>query len=160
MPSKNLSAQIGNTLRKKRLSLAVAESCTGGFLSHCITNTPGSSDYFIGALLAYQNRVKNSVLGVPLGTLKKHGAVSLPTALGMAKNVAKLFHADWGIGITGIAGPSGGSKKKPVGLVYIAVSGNNRTIGKKFIFSGSRRRVKTLAANAALNFLRLRLRAK
>ena len=149
-----LSSVVGNLLKKNRKTLAVAESCTGGLLGSLITDTPGSSDYFIGGILAYYNRVKINDLSVDPEILKKHGAVSVQTAKAMALGTMKKLGSDFGIGITGIAGPDGVSKKKPVGLVYIAVMDKKRTVAKEFVFRGTRQEIKSRAAHTALNLLR------
>lgn len=114
-------AVVGHLLRARGFTLAVAESCTGGLLSHRITNIPGSSDYYRGSVTAYANEVKERVLGVPAATLQAHGAVSAETALAMARGVRPLLSADLGLSVTGIAGPGGGTPQKPVGLVYIGL---------------------------------------
>ena len=137
----------------KRKTISVAESCTGGLLGNIITDAPGSSDYFIGGVIAYHNRVKTRLLKVPEKILNKHGAVSAQTAKLMAQNVRKLFNSDLGLAITGIAGPTGGTKQKPVGLVYIAISDSRKLICKKYLFSGPRKKIKSQSAHAALNLL-------
>ena len=144
----------GKILRTTKKTLAVAESCTGGLLGSLITDTPGSSAYFLGGIVAYDNRIKIAQLGIKKALLQKYGAVSSQVAGKMAENIRKKFGSDYGIGITGITGPDGGSKEKPVGLVYIAVSSKKKTIIQKNIFRGGRRRIRTLAANQALNLLR------
>lgn len=150
---KKLSRLIGKSLREKGLTLALAESCTGGLLSSVITDAPGSSGYFLGSTVAYANSVKESSLGVKAGTLEKHGAVSKETAREMAQGVKKTLHADISASITGIAGPGGGTKKKPVGLVYIAVAKGGKTIVKKFLFKGGRKSIKNQSVEAALLML-------
>ena len=147
------TSQIIRKLRLTNKTLAVAESCTGGFLGHTLTNISGSSNIFIGGVIAYQNRIKQNILMVPKSTLEKYGAVSRPTAIGMSEGVKKKFHSDFGISITGIAGPTGGSAQKPIGLTYISVSGPTKTVCKKFIFNGTRLRVKKQAAGQALIML-------
>jgi nicotinamide-nucleotide amidase len=149
-----LEEKVGELLRKRELKLVVAESCTGGLLGHRITNSPGSSDYFLGGVIAYANEIKKSALGVKEETLKRYGAVSREVALEMAKGVRERFGAGIGLGVTGIAGPTGGSAKKPVGLVYIGLATINRTICKEFHFSGNRRMIKEQAAQSALDLLR------
>jgi PncC family amidohydrolase len=114
-------AVVGELLRARGLTLAVAESCTGGLISHRITNVPGSSDYYLGSVTSYANRVKEQVLNVPGEVLAAHGAVSPETARAMAQGVCRLLGADLGLAVTGIAGPGGGTDQKPVGLVYIAL---------------------------------------
>lgn len=142
---------------RKRRTLAVAESCTGGLLGHWLTETPGASEHFLGGVIAYHDRVKETLLGVPKRLLREHGAVSAPVARKMAEGVRAAFKADVGMAITGIAGPSGGTKKKPVGRVYLALSEGRCTVCKKMTFSGARSDVKAQAAGAALNWLKQRL---
>lgn len=142
--------KIGKILIQSQKKLSTAESCSGGLAGHRLTNVPGSSAYFSGGIIAYANEVKTKILGVPSFLLKKNGAVSAPTALKMASQARKLFKTDYGIGITGIAGPSGGSKPKPVGLVFIAVSDTKRTLCRSFRFKGRRIQIKNQAAEAAL----------
>ncbi|MCX5783557.1 MAG: CinA family protein [Elusimicrobia bacterium] len=143
-------------LLKRGLTLAVAESCTGGLISHKITQKAGASAYFKGAVVAYSNEAKQKILGVKKQTLASHGAVSPECALEMARGAKKLFNTDCAIATTGIAGPGGGSAKKPVGLVYIAISANKNEICKKFNFKGTRAKIKSLSAHAALNLLRVK----
>ncbi|MBU1486573.1 CinA family protein [bacterium] len=152
-----LEEEIGRLLREKGLTLSCAESCTGGLLSHRITNTCGSSNYFKGAVLAYSNQVKTNLLGVPEEMLLKYGAVSSQVAKRMAEGVASLLGADISLSITGIAGPSGGSKEKPVGLVYEALFDRGETLIKRFRFEGSREEIKEKAATASLEMLGERL---
>ena len=145
---------IGKLLRDQKKTLAVAESCTGGLLGSLITDVPGSSDYFLGGIIAYHDRVKITGLGVKREVLEKYGAVSPQVAASMAKNIRKKLGASLGVGITGIAGPAGGSKTKPVGLVYIAVSGTKNVLIEKKLFRGTRQKIKVLAAGKALDLLR------
>ncbi|MBU0567252.1 nicotinamide-nucleotide amidohydrolase family protein [bacterium] len=152
-----LEEEIGKLLKEKGLTLSCAESCTGGLLSHRITNVSGSSNYFKGAVLAYSNQVKTDLLKVPAEMLLKHGAVSSQVAKSMAEGVASLLGADISLSITGIAGPSGGSKEKPVGLVYEALFDRGEILIKRFRFSGSREEIKEKAATASLEMLRERL---
>ncbi|MGB4372554.1 MAG: nicotinamide-nucleotide amidohydrolase family protein, partial [Halanaerobiales bacterium] len=114
----NLELVLGEELKKKNLSISVAESCTGGLLGSRITDVPGSSAYFMGGMIVYSNEAKIKQLQVAKDTIRKYGAVSEETAREMAKNIRELFQTDLGIAITGIAGPDGGSARKPVGLVY------------------------------------------
>lgn len=144
---------IGDALRKKGLKLAVAESCTGGLLSSIITDSPGSSEYFLGSVVAYDNRVKTDILKVGRSTLAASGAVSREAARQMAEGAREAFKADISAAITGIAGPGGGTSAKPVGLVFIAVSRGARTTVRKFLFSGPRKAVKRQSAEAALGML-------
>ena len=144
----------GKLLRAKGYTVAVAESCTGGLLSARLTDIPGSSAYFMGGVVAYDNETKKRILGVREEILREKGAVSFQTAVAMAEGVRRLLSTDAGIGITGIAGPSGGTPEKPVGLVYVAVAVPGKTVVKKYLFSGGRFAVRQGAANAALKMLR------
>jgi PncC family amidohydrolase len=150
---KNSVRLIGGSLLEKGLTLALAESCTGGLLSSILTDVPGSSGYFLGSIVAYDNGVKKSELGVKAGTLKKFGAVSKETAQEMAAGVKKALGADISAAITGIAGPGGGTPEKPVGLVFIAVSMGKKTKVQEFFFKGTRKSVKKQSAEAALSML-------
>lgn len=134
-------------------TLSTAESCTGGLLGNLLTNVAGASAHYLLGIIAYDNRAKTKLLGVSPLLLKKHGAVSQAVALAMAQGVRKILKTDVGIGITGIAGPSGGSREKPVGLVFIALSQDKRTLVKKFIFKGNRLSIKRQAAQTALKLL-------
>lgn len=147
---------IHSRLLKKTLTIAVAESCTGGLLSKTLSELSGSSAYFILGIVAYSNRAKKSILRIPAGIISLKGAVSQEVACRMAQGVRKIARADIGIGVTGIAGPSGGSAAKPVGTVFIAIAGQNqnKTISKKFHFSGSRATVRKQAVLKALEFLK------
>ncbi len=140
-------------LKDAQLSLAVAESCTGGLLSALITSVPGSSAYFNGSVVAYNNRVKEKLLGVRAATLERYGAVSAPTATEMAEGARKRLSSGVAVSITGIAGPGGGNARKPVGTVYIAVSTERGTKASRFNFPGSRAGVRKAAALAALDEL-------
>jgi nicotinamide-nucleotide amidase len=144
---------IGDLLRDKGWTLCIAESCTGGLVSDMITNVAGSSYYFEGGIVTYSNLAKTEHLGVPSNSIKKYGAVSSQVAMAMAKGVRKAFHTTFGVSITGIAGPGGGSRKKPVGLVFIAVSDGKRTIVKKDKLKGSRRQIKRKSARQSLRHL-------
>jgi len=150
---KKLERLIGKSLREQGLKLALAESCTGGLLSSMITDVAGSSDYFLGSVVAYDNGVKQTELGVKATTLKKYGAVSKETVLEMARGVRKRLQADISAAITGIAGPGGGSHEKPVGLVFIAVSKGRTTEVQRFVFKGGRKSIKKQSAEAALSML-------
>ncbi len=152
-----LSSAVGALLRKNKKTLGAAESCTGGLFSNLITDAPGCSDYFLGGIIAYGNRIKNSILGVDEALLKKHGAVSEVAAKKMAQNVREILKTNYGIALTGIAGPGGGSSKKPVGLVYIALADGRKTTCCKNQFFGTRVEIKNRAAHKALDLLRLRL---
>lgn len=145
---------VGSLLLDSHSTLAVAESCTGGLLSNRITDVSGSSGYFLGGVLAYSNQVKMELLNVSSETMKEHGAVSSPVAIQMAQGVRELVKSDYGIGITGIAGPTGDTPQKPVGLVYIALASPRAAYSKEFRFSGDRAMVKRRASQMALDMLR------
>lgn len=146
---------IGNTLREKKLTLSIAESCTGGFLSHLITSVPGSSDYFLGAMIPYAYEIKMRQLGVKPETLEKYGAVSEPTIIEMANIVRAKFNTDIGVATSGIAGPGGATPDKPVGTVWIAYSDKHHTVTKKLQLSKDRMINIRLASMAVLNLIRL-----
>lgn len=158
-----LESVVGELLRKAGATLAtlaVAESCTGGLLAERITRVAGSSDYFLGGAVTYTNELKIQILGVPPEMLAEHGAVSEPVARAMAEGVRRVFHSDWGAGITGVAGPGGGSEAKPVGTVHIAVAGpDGRLEHRKVRFPGDRERVRAQSAQLALDLLRRMLLA-
>ncbi len=144
-------------LEKTHKTIAVAESCTGGLVSDKLTNIPGISEYFLEGVVAYSNKAKVDILGVPEELITNHGAVSPQVARAMAEGVKKRASANIGVGITGIAGPTGETKEKPVGLVYIAVAVNNDVEVKECRFRGSRIDIKAFSANTALNMVRLKL---
>ncbi len=147
----SIFAQIlGKILIKKKLTLSICESCTGGMLGSIITGVPGSSKYFKGGVIAYSNDIKKRVIGIKEQTLKKFGAVSNQTAREMAKGVRRITNSDIGISITGIAGPGGGSKIKPVGLVFIALATRNKLLVFKFNFKGNREQIRKKASAKAL----------
>ena len=150
---------IGDMLRERKQTLAVAESCTGGKLAGWIVDIPGSSDYFLGGVVSYSNEAKETFLGVRHEDLLEHGAVSSPVARQMAEGAKKHFGSDYGIGITGIAGPTGGTPKKPVGLVYISVATPERTFVRRYVFNGNRDAVRTRSAATALLMLWVALKA-
>ncbi|MCX7641739.1 MAG: nicotinamide-nucleotide amidohydrolase family protein [Elusimicrobiales bacterium] len=146
-----LEELIGKILINKKLTLSTAESCTGGLLSSKITDIPGSSRYYIGGINAYSNEIKIDIIGVNKKTIEKYGAVSKETAIEMAEKIKKKFKTDCSISITGIAGPSGGNKKKPVGTVYICVIYNNKIdVIKRLFLNRDRIFIKTASANTAL----------
>ena len=150
----SLEKTIGELLRKKKQTLAVAESCTGGYIGHLITSIAGSSDYFNGGIIAYANDIKTNVLKVDVSTLQTNGAVSKEVAEQMATGVRQRLKADFGIATTGIAGPTGGSNEKPVGTVWIAVATPDALVSEKFSFGDSRERTIRRAGLSALNMLR------
>lgn len=149
-----IEEEIGRLLRERGLTLSVAESCTGGLVSHLITNIAGSSDYFERGYVVYSNRSKTELLGVPEEIIKKYGAVSSNTAIIMAEGAKIKSNTDIGLSVTGIAGPRGGTRQKPVGLIYIAVAGYGKTECKKYRFVGDRGKIKLKSAKAALKCLR------
>lgn len=150
-----LESVAGRLLRRAGGRLAVAESCTGGLLSSRITDIPGSSDYFVGGLIAYSNALKTSGLGVSPATLKHHGAVSEACAREMAAGARERFGADYALAITGIAGPGGGSAQKPVGLVFVGLAlPKGRPLVVKQLLYGDRHAIRERSVNAALNILR------
>lgn len=146
-----MEKKLGEILAEKNLTVACAESCTGGLLTGRLTNTPGSSAYVEGSIVSYSNRIKNSVLHVKEDTLKKFGAVSEETAREMATNVREIFKTDLGLSVTGIAGPGGGSPEKPVGLVYIGISDGKKIRVKKCNFSGSRNEIRNSSVNEIIS---------
>ena len=145
---------IGRLLKAQRRTVAVAESCTGGQLGACITSVGGSSDYFLGGVIAYSNDVKARVLGVDLALLQREGAVSGPVAREMARGVRQLLGADIGIAVTGIAGPGGGSPGKPVGLVILALADARGCRVQRLNLSGDRGAVRDSSCRAALTMLK------
>lgn len=153
--NQTLEGAVAELLTKKKKTLAVAESCTGGLIANRITDVAGSSKYFKMGTVNYSNQAKQSILGVPAEILKRYGAVSKETATKMAQSVRQLANADIGLAVTGIAGPTGATKAKPVGLVYIAIAAKNKTLCKECHFIGSRKDIKLLTSQAALDMLRL-----
>ena len=150
----SLEQVVGDGLRQRGLTLAVAESCTGGLLSKRITDIPGCSDYYLGGVCSYANEVKMRVLGVRKDTLDTAGAVSPEVAEQMAAGVARALGADIGVGITGVAGPGGGTEDKPVGLVYISVWYKGQHFTREMRSSGGRDRIRMQAASTALDLIR------
>ena len=148
---------VARLMRGFNKTVSVAESCTGGFLAHRLTQIPGSSNYFERGVVTYSNASKNKLLQVPYELIEQHGAVSAPVAITMAEKIRSLSHSDFGLGITGIAGPDGGSEQKPVGLVFVALADITVTRVEKYHFPPGRDRIKFMASQAALNLLRLRL---
>ena len=151
---KKLSQKIVRLLRKKRLKISFAESCTGGLLSSTITSISGSSKVFTIGLVTYSNQSKINALKVPKKTIRKHGAVSYETCLSMVKNLNKISKTNISVSITGIAGPKGGTKKKPVGLVFIGIKKGNKTLVKKYLFKNVKRTsIQRVAVNNSLNLI-------
>jgi len=145
--------RIASLLKEKKLWIATAESCTGGLIGHTLTNIPGSSEYYKGGIIAYSNEVKMKILGVKRETLESYGAVSEQTARQMAEGVKRVLETDVAIATTGIAGPGGGTKEKPVGLVYIGLATPEGVEARKFVFHGDRLQNKESFCNAALKML-------
>jgi nicotinamide-nucleotide amidase len=152
-----MQAVLGRLLSQHSLSLALAESCTGGLAANWLTDVPGSSVYFQGGVISYSNELKTGLLQVPTELLHRHGAVSCEVAIAMAHGIRRLAQADIGAAVTGIAGPGGGSSEKPVGLVYVAVADNADTRYRRYQWSGARKIIKQRAAQALLNLIRERL---
>ncbi|MCX6157826.1 MAG: competence/damage-inducible protein A [Ignavibacteriae bacterium] len=152
-----LEKTVGDLLRDKGLTLATAESCTGGFISQRITDISGSSEYYKGGVISYSNEAKENIINVDRNTLVNYGAVSSETAVEMAVGVKKTMNADVGISATGIAGPTGATETKPIGLTYIAISIGDKVYSKELFLGDNRHRNRIRAAQAALNMLRKEL---
>lgn len=152
-----LEEAVGKLLKEKNLRIAVAESCTGGYISHRLTNISGSTAYFERGVVTYSNAAKTDLLHVPAELIESHGAVSEEVAHAMAEGVRAISGADIGISVTGIAGPTGGTQEKPVGLVYVGLSDAAGTIVKKFFFPDERLRFKDRTSQAALELVRRRI---
>jgi nicotinamide-nucleotide amidase len=152
-----LEEVVGRLLAARNKTLAAAESCTGGLVAQKITRVPGSSAYFEQGVVTYSNAAKERLLGVRRSTLIRHGAVSKACALEMARGVQRRAGTDYGLSITGIAGPEGGTAEKPVGLVHIALAGPGGAVGVEYRFPGERELVRERSALAALDLLRRRL---
>ena len=150
----SLEQEVGNLLCQRGLTLGVVESATGGLISHLITNVPGSSDYYKGSITAYSNKVKIKVVGVKEDTINKYGAVSHQVAEEMAQGGRRILASDICLADTGIAGPSGATPEKPLGLFYIGLSHQAGTFSQKHNFRGSREQNKHSAAKAALSWLK------
>ncbi len=144
---------IGKMLHERGLRLASAESCTGGLLADRITDVPGSSDYFVGGVVAYAYEAKVALLHVSWDTLRIHGAVSRETVVEMARGVRTALGADIGVSVSGIAGPGGGMPEKPVGTTWISLSARDGDWARKFVWQGNRRANKESSAQAALQFV-------
>ena len=145
---------ISQLLIKKNKTVAVAESCTGGLLANLLTNISGSSQYFLLGIVAYSNQSKITLLKIPVLLIRRYGAVSREVSRRMAQNIRKIASSDYGIGITGIAGPLGGTAVKPIGTVFISVATGNKVVSKKFHFLGNRLMVKRKAVLKALSILK------
>jgi nicotinamide-nucleotide amidase len=147
-----LEKVIGDRLRERGWTLAIAESCTGGLISDHITNVSGSSDYFMGGMVNYSNESKSNHLGVPSKDIMKYGAVSPQVAKKMAQGVRKTFNTTFGLSTTGVAGPTGGTKRSPVGRVFIGLAAGRKVWVKKLNLKGSRREIKEEATEKGLQF--------
>jgi nicotinamide-nucleotide amidase len=145
---------VGQRLLEKGMTISTAESCTGGQIGHRLTNVAGSSEYFLGGVVAYSNLSKMDLLGVREDTLKRYGAVSGPVAKEMAKGVRSRFGTDLGISVTGVAGPTGGSPQKPVGTVHVGLAHGAHVTSGQYRFWGSRVQVKQQSATMALDWIR------
>ena len=151
---KKLSQKVVKLLSKKRLNISLAESCTGGLVSSSITSINGSSKVFTLGLVTYSNQAKINILKVPKRVIIKHGAVSYQTCLSMVKNLSKISKTNISVSITGVAGPKGGTKQKPVGLVYIGMKKGNKILIKKFLFKSKKRSsIQRSTLNKALNLV-------
>jgi len=148
-----LEKAISNRLRKKGWTLSIAESCTGGLVCDRITNVSGSSDYFMGGMVTYSNESKAEHLGIPSAIIKRYGAVSSQVARKMAQGVRKAFNTTFGLSTTGVAGPTGGTRRSPVGRVFIGIASGKRTWVRKLDLKGSRREIREKAAEESLEFL-------
>ena len=148
-----LENEVGELLVEKKLTLGLAESCTGGLVGHRLTEMPGCSAYFRGGVVAYAYEAKERLLGVRHTTIYDHGAVSAETALEMARGARRVLGADIGLSVTGIAGPTGGTPDKPVGLVYVALSTRTGERYERHVWDGDRSGNKALSAEAALDLL-------
>src|SRR5512139_4111662 len=148
----SLEKLIGDLLREKGWTLSIAESCTGGLICDRITDVSGSSDYFMGGMVNYSNESKAKHLGIPLDYIKRYGAVSPQVARRMAQGVRKTFETTFGLSTTGVAGPTGGTKRSPVGRVFIGLAVGRKVWVKKLDLKGSRREIKEKATKKALNY--------
>lgn len=150
--SKTLEKAIGDHLRKRKWTLSIAESCTGGLICDRITDIPGSSGYFEGGMVTYSNKSKTELLGVPEAYIKRFGAVSPQVAKKMAQGVRKAFGTTFGLSTTGVAGPTGGTKRAPIGRVFIGLANGKRTWEWKLDLKGNRREIKKKASERSLEF--------
>ena len=151
---KKLSQKVVSVLRKKNLKISFAESCSGGLLSSSITSISGSSKVFTIGLVTYSNQSKTSILKVAKNIIRKYGAVSYEACLAMVKNLNKISKTNISVSITGIAGPNGATKKKPVGLVFIGIKKSNKTLVRKYLFKNKKRTsIQRAAVNKSLNLI-------
>ncbi len=153
MPESSIEARVAALLTEHNLQLGIAESCTGGLMGHRLTDVPGCSRFFRGGIVAYSYEIKETLLSVAHQTLLQYGAVSAEVAVQMAIGARQVFHSDYGLSITGIAGPGGGMPGKPVGLTYIALAFDGGTVWQKHIWHGTRAENKNQSVEAALQFL-------
>jgi PncC family amidohydrolase len=158
-PLVDLAGRLQMRCVERGLTVATAESCTGGLVAHLLTEVPGSSAYLRGGIVAYADEVKRAELGVPGEVLAAHGAVSAQVALAMAEGVRSRLGTDLGVGVTGVAGPAGGSEAKPVGLAYVAVAGLGPAVVRRFLWAGDRSENKRASATAALEMLLAKVEA-
>lgn len=158
-PLVDLAGRLQARCLARGITVATAESCTGGLVAHLLTEVPGSSGYFLGGIVSYSDAVKRGELDVPADLLASYGAVSAQVAIAMAEGVRRRLGTDLGVGVTGVAGPDGGSDAKPVGLVYVAVAGLGSPEVRRFVWSGDRSENKRLSAEAALELLLVRAEA-
>ncbi len=155
-PLVELAARLQERCLARSLTVATAESCTGGLVAHLLTEVPGSSGYVLGGIVAYSDAVKRAELGVPASVLEAHGAVSAQVAVAMADGARRRLGTDLGVGVTGVAGPDGGTDAKPVGLVYVAVAGpgdSSPVDVRRYLWTGDRSENTRLSAGAALEML-------
>ena len=150
----NLPGIVGTLLEKAGATVSIAESCTGGYISHLFTSNPGCSTYFKGSVVSYANDVKANILGVEENSLNTFGAVSREVAMEMVQGVKRIMQTDYAIAVTGIAGPDGGSETKPVGMVWIAVAGKQNLWVEKYSFAQNREQNIIHSAYTAINLLR------
>jgi len=152
-----MTDNLSNLLITKSLTISVAESCTGGLIGHIITSTPGSSSFFMGGVISYSNQAKCDLLGVAQDTIIKYGAVSDQTAKEMAIGVRERFKTDIGLSVTGIAGPDGGSREKPVGTVYMGFADKDNCFSIRYLFKGNREEIKQITAETAIDNIKRHL---
>lgn len=148
-----LEEKVAALFIAKKKTLAIAESCTGGFLADHLTNIPGSSRFFRLGCIAYSNEAKTKLLKVPVSTLRKYGAVSAPAAVAMAANIRRILKTDFGVGVTGIAGPAGAAPRKPIGLTYIAIKTACESLCVQCRFKGKRTSIKSQVARQTFRLL-------
>lgn len=148
-----IESVVSHLLRQRNKTISVAESCTGGLIAKRLTDVAGASDYFVGGVVSYANSVKREILQIPREILKKHGAVSRETAILMARNIQKFLKTDFALAVTGIAGPTGGSRSKPVGTVWVGLATPRGVVAKQFLIGGNRDRIRQVASVRALHML-------